>query len=350
MCARLRAASFILSSLLLGASLAVSCMTMPARAETGVADFYKSNPISIVVGYAPGGGYDATARLLARYMGRHIPGNPSIVIRNMPGAGTVVAANFVYNTAPRDGTVLGMYADILPVAPLLGVKGALFDPRQFTWLGSLASRGTPIVILHKDAPAKTFADLLTTEVLIGASGPDATSSYALLLNETLGTKMKVIQGYRGGTAEIELAIQRGEVHGRASAEWERVKTADWAKNGGINVIVQMSLKRHPELMNVPLALDLAKTEGDRQVMELILGTNQFFRAFSGPPGVPADRLAALREAFLKLTADKDFVADFGTGQFGVLDFELPAEIDAFLARIYAFPPDVLKRASKFIAP
>lgn len=326
-----------------------AAIAAPARADP-VADFYKANALQIVVGYAPGGGYDATARVLARHMGKHVPGNPSIVIRNMPGAGTVVAANFVNNSAPRDGSVLGMYADILPVAPLLGMKGAQFDPRQFTWLGSLASRGTPIVILHKDAPAKTFHDLLTHEVLIGASGPDATSSYALLLNETLGTKMKVIQGYRGGTAEIELAIQRGEVHGRASAEWERIKTADWARNGGVNVIVQMSLKAHPELQHVPLALDLAKSETDRQVMELILGTNQFFRAFSGPPGVPSDRLAALREAFVKTIADKDFVSEFGSGQYGVLDFASPAQIDAFLNRIYGFSPDVLKRASKFVSP
>lgn len=348
--ASLRAAMSVCSSLVLSASLSACLTSAGAATEVGVADFYKSNPISIVVGYAPGGGYDATARVLARHIGKFIPGAPSVVIRNMPGAGTVVAANFVYNTAPRDGTVLGMYADILPVAPLLGVKGAQFDPRQFTWLGSLASRGTPIVILHKDAPAKNFAQLLTNEVLIGASGPDATASYALLLNETLGTRMKVIQGYRGGTAEIELAIQRGEVHGRASAEWERIKTADWARNGGINVIVQMSLKPHPELKDVPLALDLAKSEADHQMMELILGTNQFFRAFSGPPGVPADRLAALRAAFVKLLDDKDFAADFGSGQYGVLEFASPEQIDQFLARVYAFPPDVLRRASKFVAP
>jgi tripartite-type tricarboxylate transporter receptor subunit TctC len=349
MCATLRAAFSISSSFILGASLAVACLTGTAKAEVSVADFYKANPISIVVGYAPGGGYDATARLLARYLGRHIPGNPNIIIRNMPGAGSVVAANFVYNTSPRDGSVLGMYADIVPVAPLMGVKGAQFDPRQFSWLGSIASRGTPVVILRSDAPAKTFSELQTTEVLIGASGPDATSSYALLLNETLGTKMRVVQGYRGGTAEIELAMQRGEVHGRASAEWERVKVADWARDGAINVILQMSLKPHSDLKHVPLALDLAKTESDGQLMELILGTNQFFRAFSGPPGIPVDRLSALREALVKVTKDKDFVSDFGKG-YGVLEFASPAEIDTFLNRIYAFAPDVLKRASKFIAP
>lgn len=320
-----------------------------ARADS-VAEFYKANPLQIVVGYSPGGGYDATARLLARHIGRHLPGRPNVIIRNMPGAGTVVAANFVNNSAPRDGSIIGMYADILPVAPLLGVKGSRFDPRQFTWLGSIASRGTPVVILHKDAPAKSFDDLLTYEVLIGASGPDATSSYALLLNETLGSKMKVIQGYRGGTAEIELAIQRGEVHGRASAEWERIKTADWARNGGVNVIVQMALKSHPDLTSVPLALDLATSETDKQVMELILGTNQFFRAFSGPPDVPADRLAALRDALEKTISDKDFISEFGTGQYGVLEFAAASQIEAFLNRVYSFSPEVLKRASKFISP
>jgi tripartite-type tricarboxylate transporter receptor subunit TctC len=325
-------------------------MSGAAKAEADVAAFYKANPISIVVGYAPGGGYDSTARMLARYIGRHIPGNPNIIIRNMPGAGTIVAANFVYNTAPRDGSVLGMYADILPVLPLLGAKRIQFDPRQFSWLGSLASRGTPVVILRKDAPAKSLEDLRTTEVLIGASGPDATSSYALLLNETLGTKMKVIQGYRGGTAEIELAIERGEVHGRASAEWERVKAAEWARAVGVNVILQMSLRAHPDLKHIPLALDLAKNEADRQVMELILGTNQFFRAFSGPPGIPPERISALRDAFAKVVEDENFKSDFGRGQLGVLEYAPPAEIEAFLARVYAFTPDVLKRASKFMAP
>ena len=318
-----------------------------AFAETA-ADFYRSNTLSIVVGYAPGGGYDQSARVLAKHYGKYLPGAPRVIVRNMPGAGTVVAANYVVNTAPRDGSVIAIYADILPVAPLLGVSGTQFDPREFGWIGSMASRGTPVVIMRADAPAKNLDELRKHEVLVGASGPDATSSYALLLNDLLGTRMKIIQGYRGGTAEIELAIQRGEVHGRASAEWERIKTADWVRKDAINVILQLSLTRHPDLKNVPTEIEEAQTEDDRQIMELIFGTSQFFRAYSTPPGVPAERLTTLRHSFATAMKDPELVKDYLLVQPGGVDFSPPEEIDHFLARVYKFQPEVIRRASKFI--
>jgi|LauGreDrversion4_2_1035121.scaffolds.fasta_scaffold223919_1 tripartite-type tricarboxylate transporter receptor subunit TctC len=318
-----------------------------ARAQEPGAD-YKGAVVSIVVGYGPGGGYDQAARVLAKHYPRFLPGEPRVIVRNMPGAGTVTAANYVFNTAPRDGTVLGIYADISPLAPLLGVTGVQFDPRAFGWIGSMASRGTPVVIMRADAPAKNFEELRTHETLVGASGPDATSSYALLLNELLGTRMKIIQGYRGGTAEIELAIQRGEVHGRASAEWERIKSAEWVRRDAIRVLLQMSLKRHPELKDVPTALEHARNEDDRSVMELIFGSSQFFRAFSTPPGVPASRLETLRRSFAAAMKDEELVKDYLLVQPGGIDFSTHQEIESFLARAYALRPEIIQRASKFI--
>lgn len=318
-----------------------------ARAQEPGAD-YKGAVVSIVVGYGPGGGYDQAARVLAKHYPRFLPGEPRVIVRNMPGAGTVTAANYVFNTAPRDGTVLGIYADISPLAPLLGVTGVQFDPRGFGWIGSMASRGTPVVIMRADAPAKNFEELRTHETLVGASGPDATSSYALLLNELLGTRMKIIQGYRGGTAEIELAIQRGEVHGRASAEWERIKSAEWVRRDAIRVLLQMSLKRHPELKDVPTALEHARNEDDRSVMELIFGSSQFFRAFSTPPGVPASRLETLRRSFAAAMKDEELVKDYLLVQPGGIDFSTHQEIESFLARAYALRPEIIQRASKFI--
>jgi tripartite-type tricarboxylate transporter receptor subunit TctC len=169
-----------------------------------------------------------------------------------------------------------------------------------------------------------------------------------LLNELLGTRMKIIQGYRGGTAEIELAIQRGEVHGRASAEWERIKSAEWVRRDAIRVLLQMSLKRHPELKDVPTALEHARNEDDRSVMELIFGSSQFFRAFSTPPGVPASRLETLRRSFAAAMKDEELVKDYLLVQPGGIDFSTHQEIESFLARAYALRPEIIQRASKFI--
>jgi len=321
-----------------------------AAADQAVADFYKDKNLEIIVGYAPGGGYDLAARVLSRHIGKYIPGEPKVIVRNMPGAGTVLAANHVNNVAPKDGTVMAIYADLMPVAKLLNVPGVQFDPAKFGWIGSITSRGTPMLILRKDAPATTLDGIRKTEVLIGASGPDATSSYAYLVNDMLDTKLKVLSGYTGGTSQIDLAIQRGEVHGRASAEWERLKNLkEWTDL--VVPVLQMSTRRaiDPKWKDVPLATEQAKTEEDRQVMELVLGTNQFFRAFSCPPGVPADRLAALRTAFEKTMKDEDFIKEFIAAAPGGMDVSTWQDIDAYMARISKFPPNVIKRAAKYVS-
>ena len=330
--------------------LVAAALGSPPAAAQPAADFYRDKTIDIVVGYTPGGGYDLAARVLSRHMGKYIPGEPKMIVRNMPGAGTVLAANHVNNVAAKDGTVIGIYADLMPVAKLLDVPGVQFDPAKFGWIGSITSRGMPTLILRKDAPATTLQGIREKEVLIGASGPDATSSYAYLLNDLLDTKLKVLAGYTGGTAQIDLAIQRGEVHGRASADWnDRKHLSVWTD---LTVpVLSLSLQRStdPATKDVPLAVDQARNEEDRQIMELVLGTNKFFRAFSTPPGVPAERLAVLRDAFAKTMKDPEFIKEFLVGAPSGLDVSTHEEIEAFVARINKFPPNVVKRAAKYVS-
>ena len=339
-----------IQTILLTMCAALSATFIGAAPVGAQSPFYKDKTIDIIVGYAPGGGYDLAARVLSRHIGKYSPGTPNVVVRNMPGAGTVLAANHVNNVAARDGTIIGMYADLMPAAKLLSVPGIQFDPAKFGWLGSITSRGTPLLIVRKDAPATTLEGIQKTEVLIGASGPDATSSYAYLLNDLLGTKLKVLAGYTGGTSQIDLAVKRGEVHGRASAEWERYSIQpEWMEL--LKPVIRMSVrpKNVPALKDVPLAVDLARNTEDRQIMELVLGTNQYFRAFSTPPEVPADRLAALRDAFAKTMVDPEFIAEFNTAAPGGMDVSTWQEMEDFINRINKFPPNVVKRASKYLA-
>ncbi len=324
----------------------------PASAQSSVADFYKNQNLEIIVGYGAGGGYDLTARALARHMGKYIPGNPKIIVRNMPGAGSFVAANHVSNVAPKDGSVIGVYADLLPIVKLLGLDGIQFDPIELSWLGAVTQRETPTLGVRTDAPATTLDGIKKTEITIGSDGLGATSAYAFMLNDLVGTKLKVLTGYTG-TSQIDLAIERAEVHGRATIDWPRTRTkTDWLQRKLITPVVLFSLTpvADPDLKTVPLIVDLAKSAEDRQIMELVLGTNEYFRAFSGPPGIPADRLAALREAFAKTMTDPEFQDDFTKATTGTVQFSEPKKIQDFMARVYKFPPEVIKRAAKYAVP
>jgi tripartite-type tricarboxylate transporter receptor subunit TctC len=335
----------LLCSLTLTAALAYAGGKAEAKDP---AAFYKGQSVTVIVGYTPGGGYDQTARILSRHMGKHIPGNPAMIVRNMPGAGTVVAANHVNNAAPKDGTVIGLYADLLPLAPLLGVKEARFDPRKFGWLGSMAARGTPVLMVRADAPATNVEDMRKKEVLIGASGPDASTSYALLLNDLFGFNLKILSGYRGGTAEIELAIERGEAHGRASMDWSRLRTMRIYQKKEVLVVIQLALESDPDLVGVPTAYELAKNDEDRWILEMVLGTNRFFRAFSTAAGVPDYRLAALRAAFAATRDDPEFQAEFNKAYEPGITFSSPEMIQAFIERSYSLPPAIIARAAKFM--
>ena len=321
----------------------------PASADA-VSDFYASHPITFVVGFPPSGGYDASARVLAAHIRKHIPGNPNTITQNMPGAGSLVAANNVYTSLPRDGTVIGIFADSAPLAPLWKMKGALFDATAINWLGSIASRGTGIGYVRADGPTKTIEDAKRREVVVGGTGPnDSSSIYPRLLNELIGTKFRVVQGYRGGP-EVDLAIERGELEGRLGTSWLFLNhdRPDWVKTGFVRVIVQLSLIRNPILKDVPIVTELVSNEEDRKIMELAFGIHRFLRVFSLAPGVPADRLAALRAAFDKTMEDPAFLADVKARLAEPLEAVGWKDISDYIKSAYATPPAIVERAARIM--
>jgi tripartite-type tricarboxylate transporter receptor subunit TctC len=334
------------------ALLLLAVTAMPTLAQQSAADFYKGKTIDIIVGYGAGGGYDLSARTLVRYMPKYMAGNPQMVVRNMPGAGSVLAANSVNNVQPKDGTVIGEYADLVPAMKVLNFEGLQFDPKEIQWLGAIAHRETPVLGIRSDAPATTIEAMKTKEVLVGSDGPGATSAYAFMLNDLVGTKIKVLTGY-SGTQQIDLAVERGEVHGRATIDWPRTREkTDWLARKLIVPVVQFALEpsTDPDLKTTPLIANLAKTDADKQVLELVLGTNNFFRAFSVAPGVPKDRVAALREAFAKTMTDKEFQEEFLKVTVNPVTFSSPDKIVAFMDKAYKFPEEVIKRAAKYATP
>lgn len=322
-----------------------------ARADE-VSDFYKGKTLTIVVGYSTGGGYDLQARALAKYWPKYIPGNPNVVVQNMPGAASVVAANTVNRTMARDGTVVGIYSDSMVIAPLMKMQGAQFDPRNFGWIGSLASRPTPVIFVRSDSPGPTFELARQKETIIGALGPDASSAYANLSNDLFGTKFRIVTGYKGGP-EILLAIDRGEVHGRAGYDWPALKRdkPEWLRDNFIRPVLQVALEpdEDPLLKDVPVAINLAKTDEDKQILELVLGTAKFQRAFSTPEGVPPVRLEALRVSFKTTMSDPGFVSDMSKLSSNGVTYASAREIEDYMKKVYAYPAPVVERASKYFS-
>jgi hypothetical protein len=331
-------------SLLIFAALAA--LTAPAAADS-VADFYKNRSISLIIGYSVGGGYDAYARLVARYIGKHIPGEPSIVPQQMTGAGSLRAANYMFSVAPKDGAVLGIFSRSMGVAPLLGQ--AQFDSRKFTWLGSVTDDDTTCVTWNS-SPIKTWDDFLSKPSKLGGLGADADPDiWALLYKNVFGAKVQLVSGYPG-TNDVVLAMERGEVDGLCGLSWSTIKTrhAEWLTSHSANIIVQAALKKEPEIAAVPLATDLVKNPEQLQIIKLLLASQAMARPFAAPPDIPADRKAALIAAFDATMRDADFL-----GEAQKLNFEIhpvtASTIDALLAEVYATPKDVLARAAKAIS-
>jgi tripartite-type tricarboxylate transporter receptor subunit TctC len=340
----------ILRLWMLAASACTAAATPFCAIADPVADFYQTHPITIVVGFPPSGGYDASARILALHMRKHIPGTPNIIVQNMPGAGSLVAANNVYNSLPRDGTVIGIFADAAPLAPLWKIKGALYDPAAINWLGSMASRGTGIALVRSDTPIRTIDDARKREVLVGATGPnDSSSLYPRMLNDLAGTKFRIVQGYRGGP-EVDLAIERGELEGRLGTSWLFLNhdRPDWVKTGFVRIILQLSLVHNPALADVPIVTDLAANDEDRQIMQLIFGVHRFLRVFSLAPGVPADRLQALRAAFDKTMTDPAFIADSQAKLAEPLEVASWQEVTGYVRAAYATPAAVVERTARMM--
>jgi tripartite-type tricarboxylate transporter receptor subunit TctC len=274
------------------------------------AEFYSRNPVRLIISADPGGSYDGVGRLMARHLGQHIPGNPRVVPENMLGASGRVAANYVYHSGPKDGSVIAVVQQSIPMGQALGEGGTQYDAARFNWIGSPVRLDETLVVWHTTG-VRSIEDAKKKEVIIGATSPTGMNYvYPKLANELLGTKFKIVSGYPGGTP-IVLALERGEVEGRGSNPWSEWKASkpEWVRDGKIVPLMQMSLFKHPDLPDVPLMIDLAPNETVRTVFELISITGEIGRPFVTAPGVPADRVAALRQAFDETMKDPEFLAD-----------------------------------------
>src|SRR5688572_7856059 len=271
------------------------------------AEFYKGKTVDLVIAYSVGGGYDQYARMLARHMGKHIPGNPRVVPQNMPGAGGMRAANWLQSAASKDGLVFGATSRAMAFEPLLGNKSAKYDPIRIEYIGSANDEVSVCMAWHSSG-VTTFSDVQKRELVVGAGGTaDDTYQFPALLNNMFGAKFKMVTGYAGGT-EINLAMERGEVRGRCGFPWSTVKASHqhWTRDKLYNLVMQFSLAKHADLPDVPLVMDLARNDEERQILRLIFGRQVMGRPYVAPAGVPADRADALRKAFMATMQDKEF--------------------------------------------
>lgn len=280
----------------------------PAGSPNPVENFYRNRTVTILVGFTAGGGYDLYARTLARHIGRHIPGNPTVIVQNMPGAGSLVATNYLYNVAPRDGSMFAIFPNTLLIQALIGAPEVRFDPTRFGWIGSM-NADVYMCVARRDAPVKTFRDLLTTPLCIGGTGPGATTdTQPRLFNGLLGTKFELIVGYPGGN-EVDLALERGEIQGRCGLSWSTAiaRKPEWfdKNNPLVTILFQTGRRRHPQLAEVPLIRELTSDERARRILDTFFIPAAMARAFAAPPNVPAERLAALRRAFMATVEDPE---------------------------------------------
>ena len=324
---------------------------LPQAKADVVAEFYQGRTVTVVVGSNAAGGYDTFARAVARYMGKHIPGSPTLIVRNMPGAGGMTAANFLYNNADKDGSVIGLVQNNTPFEPLFGTKEARYDPVRFNWLGS-PSAETAMVLLWHAAPVNSVAELKVREVAVGVSGANSTPAFfTRLLNATLGTRMKPINGYPGQN-DVLLAMERREIDGHPSAFFSSVRSTrpTWLRDKTAKAIVQYGAEKLAELPDVPFAPDLVGHDGDRLVMQAAFAPLALGRPLLTPPGVASERVAALRAAFAATMADPDFLAEGERVGLGLNAPRTGEQIQEVVERAYQSPPRVIDRLRQLNAP
>jgi tripartite-type tricarboxylate transporter receptor subunit TctC len=329
------------------AALALAIAVTSAQAQT-VAEFYNGRTIEIGISSTVGGGYDAHARMLARHMGKYIPGNPTIVPKNIEGAGGLRLANLLYNTAPRDGTSVGTIYRATAFEPLFGNKAAQFDATRFTWIGS-ASSEVSLCVSWNTSGVATFDDMRAKELVVAHSGAGADAyQFSRIINGVLGTRMRLVGGYRGGN-EMLLAMERGEVGGRCGWSWSSVQATrrEWIERKQVNLLMQLALDKHPELANVPLVVDLAKTEEQRNILRLVFARQQVAYPFLAPPGVPADRVEALRAAFMKAMADPELMAEAAKARLEILPVS-GGDVQRLVAELYATPAPIVEKAAEML--
>ena len=322
----------------------------PAKADA-VADFYKGRTVTIVVSSSAAGGYDTLARAVARHIGKHVPGQPVFIVRNMVGAGGMVATNFLYNNAERDGSVIGLVQNNTPFEPLFGTKEARYDPVKFGWLGS-PSVETAMVLLWQAVPVNSVEELRRREIAVGVSGANSTPAFfTRLLNATLGTRLKAINGYPG-LNDVLLAMERRELDGHPSAFMSALSSTrpTWLRDKTAKAIVQYGPEKLADLGDVPFAPDLVRNADDRLVMEAAFAPLALGRPFLAPPAVAAERLAALRQAFSATMADAEFRAEGEKIGLGLNAPRTGAQIQDVVERAYRSPPAVLDRLRQLNTP
>jgi tripartite-type tricarboxylate transporter receptor subunit TctC len=327
---------------------AIAALTERAQADA-VSDFYRGKTVTIIVGYTAGGGYDLYARALGRHMGKHVPGNPNFIVQNITGAGSLNAANHLYNVAAKDGTVFATFGRGLPMEPLIGTAKVQFDATKFTWLGSGANEISICATWHT-SPVKTWADMLKTSFAVGGEGAGSDpDSYSLMVRNIFGAKLKLVSGYHG-TSDIILAIERGEVDGRCGWSWSSIKSTReaWITEKKLNILVHISDQKAPELAHVPTINEFAN-EHQKQVLRLVTSRQVVGRPFAAPPGVPEDRKQALRAAFDATLKDPAFLDEANKLKLEVNPVS-GADVDKLLGELYRTPKDIVEEARKAIAP
>ena len=330
-------------------SLGLACLVSSAGHAQTPAEFYKGKTVELMVGSSVGGGYDIYGRLLARHLGKHIPGRPTVIPKNMEGAGGLRLANWLYNVAPKDGTVIGTFGRGIPFDPILAGRAAQFDANKFNWIGSMNDE-VSICVAWQDAGITKFEDLFTTELIVGGTGSTAGSDiYPKVINGVLGTKMRVISGYPGGN-DITLAMQRGEVKGRCGWSWSSVKTnhRPWIEDKTLKILFQLALERHPDLPEVPLVIDLAKSDEQKQILKLVFAQQVLGRPFAAPVGVPADRVAALRQAFMDTMKDPELLAEAEKAQLEITPVSGEA-IQKLVREVYEIPAEIGQKAAALLS-
>ncbi|MGH6770086.1 MAG: Bug family tripartite tricarboxylate transporter substrate binding protein [Xanthobacteraceae bacterium] len=317
-----------------------------ARADA-VSDFYAGKTLSLIAGFPPGGGYDTYVRVLARHFGRFVPGKPNVVASNMPGAGSLTAANFTYAKTAPDGLSLTMFASSAAMEPLVGNKAAVFDPVKFSWIGSLSQDVAYCGVWRHPGGARTFDEMMTKETIIGGGAPAAiTYQHPMVIKNVLKANLKVIAGYKG-TRDINIAMQRGEVNGTCGMFASSVKAQfmNEVKDGRLTLFIQMGSKRSDEFGKIPSVFDYAKTDEDRAILTFHFGQLLLGRPLAGPPGIPADRLAALRAALVAVAKDPQFLAEAKKAGLDI-DPASPEEVLALLKKFAAFTPNLLRKAKE----
>jgi len=331
-------------------ALLVCALGIPdsARAQT-IEEFYANNLVELYIGFSPGGGYDLYGRLVARHIGKHIPGNPTVVPINMEGAGSLRLMNWLHSAAPKDGTAIGMVNRGTPFAWLLGEREfALFDPRDYTWLGS-ANDDVSVCVSWERTGIETLEHMRQKEFIVGSTGPGADEHiFPKVLEGVLGARIRNVAGYSGGN-DINFAMERGEVDGRCGWTWSSIVSTkpNWLEDESINLIMQFSLRKHPDLPDVPLMLEFAETEEEYQILRLINLRGPFGRPFLVPPGIPKDRAIALREAFEAMVDDPEFLSDAERARMEIMPVSA-RELEDLLDEAYATPEHIVERARELI--